>query len=198
MKNGMHKGYGTSEALEQHLGYWDDIRFPSSAVRLSGSQPPTAVAYKGGLVLSFSSVSDKTIYFNAQMPHGYETSDDLDFHLHYVLPSAGGAGGAENMKFDMTYAWADINGAIPAETTLTATMDVQNQAADTHYLFDMGAVLTSNRGAATPAGGVSSMLICSLTRDVSVASDYSSNIYLMESDFHYRFNSPGSREEYLK
>ena len=198
MKNGMHKGYSTIEALQQHRGYWDDLRFPATAVRGVLGKPPTETVYRGGIVLAFSSSSDNTVAFNAQMPHGYMTDVGIDFHIHYALPTSGGGAGAENIKWDLTYAWADINGAIPTETTLSATVDVQNQLAGYHYLFDIGEVLTANRGVAMPLGGVSSMLICSLTRDVGVANDYSGNAYFMEGDFHYRFDAPGSREEYLK
>jgi hypothetical protein len=42
------------------------------------------------------------------------------------------------------------------------------------------------------------MFICSLTRDTGVATPYTSAVYLMEADFHYRFDAPGSREEYIK
>jgi len=193
-----HNGYSEIERYYKRVGYWDDLRFPVSAVRTVSGKPPTDQTYKGGLVLAFLSNTNTAVTFNAQMPHGYMTNLDLEFHLHIVLPAAGSGGGAENVKFDMTYSWADINGVFPAETTLTATRDVQNDAADTHILMDLGTVLVSNRAAGTPAGGVSSMLICSLERDVSVANDYASSVYLVEADFHYNFNAPGSRDEYIK
>ena len=95
----------------------------------------------------------------------------------------------------MTYSWADINGAFPAETTITATRDVQNDSADTHILLDIGDVLASNK---VGTDDVSSMIICSLERDTSVADNYDDSVYLLEADFHYQIDAPGSREEFTK
>jgi len=43
--------------------------------------------------------------------------------------------------------------------------------------------------------GVSSMLICSLTRNTDVADNYADDVYLLEVDFHYQFDAPGSKFE---
>ena len=174
---------------------WRDEKFPAQALRLSGTKPPTWTDYKGGQVLSFSSSSDNQIFFNVQLNHDWKQTTDLDAHLHIVLPTAGAAGGVENVKFDLTYSWAHIGGAFPAQTTITATRDVQNDSADTHYLMDMGDVLESN---AVGTDGVSSMLICSLERDTTVANDYASAVYLLETDFHIQIDSIGSRLEASK
>jgi len=192
-----HKGWPATESLQMNRGYWDDLRFPVSAVQSVSGKPPTETAYKGGLVLAFPSNTNTAITFNAQMPHGYDDNFDLGIHLHIVPPTSGAGAGAENVKFDFTYSWADIGATFPAETTLTATRDVQNDTADDHILMDLGDVLSSNR-VTNGSAGVSSMLICSLERDVSVANDYASSVYLIEADFHYRFNAPGSKEEYIK
>jgi len=189
-------GHPEIERFQQYSYYWDDLRFPANALRVGTAQPATEQAYKGGIVLSFASNQDNSVSFNAQMPHGLVMGLDLDFHVHITLPTSGAGAGAENVKFDMTYSWAGIGGSFPAETTLTATRDVQNDSADDHIFMDLGQVLYSNRGAGSD--GVSDMLICSLTRDVSVANDYSSAVYLIEADFHIQINAPGSREETKK
>ena len=42
-------------AVQNHLtNKVDDVRIPVNSLKLSGSKPPTWVAYKGGQVLSFS------------------------------------------------------------------------------------------------------------------------------------------------
>ena len=168
---------------------WDDLRFPASAQDKSGS--PTLVSYKSGQVLTLASNVNQGIFFNAQLPHGYMFGGDLDLHVHYVLPTAGAGAGVENVKFDATVCVADINGTFGTPQNLTVTVDVQNLAADTHYLVDLGSITNS-------IAGVSAMMIRSLERDVSVANDYSSSVYLLEADFHYEIDSLGSREEYVK
>jgi hypothetical protein len=184
---------GTEKTLELAEVVWDDLRTPVSQVRLAGSKPPTSTLYKGGEVLAFPSNADKTIYFNVQLPHKYKLGEDIEFHIHYVLPTAGSGLGAENVKWDFTYAWADIGDAIPAETPVPATLDMQNKSADTHYLGEIAGTIDGSG-----ISGVSSMLICSLTRDTTVANNYTDDVYLMEVDFHFPINTLGSRQEAVK
>ena len=176
---------------------WRDIKAPSQSVKLDATNPPTAQAYKGGSVLSFASNPNQKVYFNMQLNHDWKMSTDLDAHLHIVLPTAGAGAGVENVKFDLTYSWAYIGYEFPAETTITVTRDVQNDAADTHIYLDIGDILESN-AVGSQSEGVSSMLICSLERDTSVANDYSSAVYLLEADFHVQVDSLGSRQEAVK
>ena len=174
---------------------WDDLRFPAQTVKLDSTNPPTATAYKWGSVLSFASTPSQKIYFNAQLPHGYKLGTDLDFHIHIVLPVSWSGSWAENVKFDFTYSWAAIGADFPAETTITATRDVQNDTADNHIIFDIWDVLNSNM---VWSWGVSEMLICSLKRDTWVANDYANAVYLLEADFHYQADQIGSLLEYSK
>jgi hypothetical protein len=47
--------------------------------------------------------------------------------------------------------------------------------------------------------GISSMMLCRLFRDSTVAADSSTNgAWLLEMDFHYRMNMIGSRSELTK
>ena len=195
-EKGLHKGWATIEESHKHQYYWDDLRFSIDAVRTVSGKVPTPTAYQNGAVLAFVNTADNAITFNAQMPHGLVMGTDVDFHVHIILPTAGAGGGAENVKFDLTYSWAGIGGTFPAYSTLTATRDVQNDAADEHILMDLGDCAYSNRGAGN--AGVSDVLICRLTRDTSVADNYADDVYLLTADFHIRTNAPGSRNEYIK
>jgi len=192
----LHKGRSIIEDNFIHKGYYDDLRFPVASIRLGGAQPPTDVAYKGGLALEFPSNTDKTIYLTAQFPHGAVMGQDPEFHTHIAIPVSGACAGAENLKWDLTYSWSGIGGVFPSESTLSITYDLQNTVADTHTLIDVGDLLYSNRS--TGSEGVSDVIICSLTRDVSVASDYASSVYLITADFHILLDRVGSRYEYLK
>jgi hypothetical protein len=173
---------------------WDDLRTPiNNTIRVSGRQPAEQV-YRAGIVYSFSKISDNTIAFNVQMPHSYKLGTDIGFHIHYIMPTSGAGGGtAENIKWDFTHSWADIDSAQPSETTVSATIDVKDKTADTHYL---GGIAASIDGSGISK--VSSMIICSLTRDVSVGDNYDDVVYLMEVDFHYQLDTVGSRQQTVK
>lgn len=184
--------YGTTATV------WDDLRFPATSVKLGPTNPPTEQLYKGGQVLSFANNNNNRIFFVAQLPHSYKFDTDLKFHIHITLPVSGLGLGAQNVKFNMTYSWAGINGVFPAETTITATRDVQNDVLDTHIIFPIDTVLTANKGTANGNAGVSDMLICSLIRDTTVANNYANPVYFLEADFHYQIDTIGSDDEYIK
>ena len=170
---------------------WDDLQVPVTAVRLGGASPADEAVYKDGVVLSFDNVLDEYVYFNAQLPHTYKEGTDIEFHLHATPKTSGAGGGAENVKFDLTYSWASIGGTFPSSSSLTVTRDVQNDSADDHILFDVGDIAGDGKG-------ISSMLICSLKRDVSVGSNYADEFYVVGLDFHFEVDSFGSREEASK
>lgn len=171
---------------------WDDLRFPASSVKGGGAFDTTPTAYKNGIVEAFSTgPNNESVQFIAQLPHGYKEGSDLDFHLHWTIPVSGAGGGAENVKWDFTYSWANIDGSFPAATSATVTVDVQSVTVDDHMLTDV--VNISGTGKK-----ISSILICSLTRDVGVANDYANSAYFVEADFHYKINTVGSRTELEK
>lgn len=176
---------------------YDDLRFPAERTKKVTGKEPRETTYKGGQILEFIDNVSQAIIFNDQLPHGHKLGTDLEFHLHIVLPVAGGGAGVENIKWDFTYSWAEIGGIFPAETTVSKTIDIQALAADTHFLWDIGDVLTANM--AVGSHRVSSMLICSLTRDHTVADNSTKHVYLIEADFHHQIDQErGSRTEYTK
>jgi hypothetical protein len=183
---------GTQKTIELAEVVWDDLVINPSALRLPASNPPSTQAYKGGQVLSFEdNGGDDVIYFNAQLPHTYKEGTDIKFHVHWTIDTNGSAGGAENVKWDLTYSWVNANGSFPAESSGTVTVDVQNDSADDH-MIDGVATLTGT------GKTVSSVLICSLTRDTSVANNYGGHAYLLSADFHHEIDTMGSRQEFTK
>jgi len=175
-----------------HAIRWDDLRFPANDLKVDSTNPPTATSYKGGSVLAFSSTRNEKIYFIAQMPHERAYNTEIEMHVHYTLKTAGAGLGTENVKWILTYSWANINDAFPAETTVNDTKDVgMYQIADTHILQDIVQIDGTGKT-------LSSVIIGSLERDVSVADDYTDEVYLLEFDIHYQIDSNGSREEIVK
>jgi len=171
---------------------WDDLRFPASSVKGGGAFDTTPIAYKSGIVEAFSTgPNNESVQFIAQLPHGYKEDSNLIFHIHWVIPTSGAGLGAENVKWDFTYSWANLNDSFPVATSATVTVDVQAISADDHMLTDV--VEISGIGKK-----ISSILICSLTRDVGVANDYGDDAYFTEADFHYKINTIGSRSELEK
>ncbi len=156
----------------------DDLQVPISSIRLGGAAPPTDATYKGGLVLGFSKSSNNTIYFTAQLPHKYVEGTDIELHFHWVIPTSGAGIGTENIKWDATCSWSNLGGSFPTETASTTTIDAQNTLMNEHILHSFPSLDGTDKS-------VSGILICSLTRDVSVANNYNDIAYLVAIDFHY-------------
>jgi hypothetical protein len=182
---------GANKTIELQTVVWDDYVVPAANIRLPGAQPASAQSYKSGYVLSFSSVSDNTIYFITQMPHKYQEGTDFSLHLHWTIPVSGAGVGAENVKWDVTYSGSDPGESWPAAANATVTVDVQNDAADDHLVDTIVTVTGTNYK-------ISNVLIWSLTRDTSVANDYTSASYLVSADLHYQIDTMGSRQEWIK
>jgi hypothetical protein len=167
---------------------WDDLRFPVGAIKIGAANPPDEQAYKGGLVLSYPSNQNRIAYVTAQMPHTWVEGTDIILHIHWVIPTSGAGGGAENVKWDTTYSWANQDEVFPAETSASVTVDVQNQVADIHTRTNLAIAVGIGRE-------FSSMLIISIERDVGVGNDYADKAYLVEFDIHYKRNRLGTYSE---
>lgn len=180
-------GDTTTRKLTLSSPRWDDLRFPVGAVKFGGAglHPPTETVYKGSTVLAFDTgPNDDSIQFIAQLPHKYLEGSDIDIHVHFTIPTSGAGVGAENVKWDVTYAWANRFDQFPAETAVSKTIDLQNLSADNNFREDIVDIDGTGKE-------ISSILLCSLTRDVSVANDYADDIYFIEVDIHYRTDTPG-------
>jgi len=173
-----------TDALEDS-SFTDDLRIPISSVRLPNSNAPAATLYLGGEVLAFPTNADATVYFEFQMPHARVDDSDINIHLHYALSDNGT--NPDSVRWVLTYTWANIDAQFPTPTTANHTEYVSTYVDSTHY-YDVIATITGT------GKTLSSMLICSLTRDVS-EDDYGGSVYMIEIDAHYlrrNYTSPQS------
>lgn len=170
---------------------WDDLRVPIERTKKIATKEPVDVVYKGGIVSSFQHTADQGITFNAQMSHKWKEGSDIFFHLHYVLPVTVNSGSAQNVKWNFSYSWTNINEPYPEPTIAEEILDVRDGIIDVNKIFSFSALDATDKK-------ISSQLICSLTRDTTVVDNYAGNVYLTEVDFHYQVDGMGSEAEYIK
>ena len=165
---------------------WDDQQVNLGSVGF-GASAPTRTTYKGGEVLAFNKAQDNSITFTAQLTHAYKIGSNIDFHLHVVHPD----NGAGSSRWKLTYSWADIGSAFPAETTVYKNFT--NSGQDIHQYAEI------KEGISDGVSGVSSILICSLTREgTDLADTYDNDVYLVALDFHILKDTMGSELETQK
>lgn len=172
-------------ALQNHLtNKTQDNKFPAASIRVPAANNPTWTAYKGSQVLAFSDQAvegnEEIIYFQAQIAHGRTADSVIVPHVHWV----GEDNTAGNVRWKLTYSWANIGDAFPSETTIT--LDDANLETDIHNY----AVFDSIDGTDKTR---SSMLLGSLRRNSSHANDTfnSKDAYLLEFDIHERLSGIG-------
>lgn len=187
---------GTEKTLLLTQTVWDDLVIPTARVKLGGANPASEQAYRGGLVASFSTSSDNYLYFTFQLPHRYKEGTDVEFHIHWTIPTSGSGVGAENVQWIFTSSAASPKFSswetFPVETTHTAvTVDVQNNAVNEHLVTEIATITGSGFD-------ISECIICSLHRNVGVANDYGHAAYMVSLDLHYQIDTIGSRQEWTK
>ena len=176
--------------LESHgdATAWDDQQVELSGAQLHPTSTPTWIDYKGGMALQFDDGSTETIFFLAQLSHRRKDDSDIDFHVHQTQVDAL----TGNVRWVFTYSWASLDGTFPAETTV-AILAACDGVADKHMYRDVADPIVGT------GKGISSMLICSLTRDGGHVDDtYAGDILLLAADFHMLLDTLGSRGQTVK
>jgi hypothetical protein len=181
--------YGYANVYPLREPEWDDMRIAVSDVTIPAVQQPSWVDYKGSKVLAFgdqaNDANEERVFFVSQLPHGYKEGTDLEAHVHWV----GEDDTAGNVAWEFSYSWADIEGTFPGET-ISVAVEANEMIADFHQLTDVASMDGTGKK-------ISSMILCSLRRNSSnVADTYTGkDAYLLEFDFHFQLDTPGSATE---
>jgi len=184
--------------------YWDDERVPVTATRQGAArQPGFAKLYDDGggpastgvYAYYFDKATEEELFFTMQLPHAWAQGTDIECHVHWVPPVAGGAG--HDVSWGLEYTWASI-GSTYGNTTIiygdTNHLADDPLVQDKHYLTELGTISGSGHT-------MSSMLICRVFRDATSTGgtdDYDNDACLLEIDFHIQKDSWGSTLEYTK
>ena len=169
---------------------WDDLRFPVTNIRITGTNPASWETFNGFQVLGFEyqAVNDEQVYFIAQLPHGYKHGSNIRFHVHWTPQTDDSA----TVRWGFEYIWANKDDSLSgSSTTVYKDVAINGNAGD-HLITDIIEIDGTDKT-------LSSMLLCRLFRNSSHGNDDFDDIaYLLEADFHYQSDQVGSRQEYIK
>jgi hypothetical protein len=188
---------GTDKTVVLEETVWNDFVVPvqvASRSTVPGTTAPNELAYRGGLVYEFPDGVDRTCYFVIQLPHTYKEGTDIVFHLHWTIDTTGAGAGAENVEWDYSYSASSPGQSPeeqwPAETTGTATVDVQSDNQHDHLIDNIVTISGANFK-------ISEVIIMSLTRTGSTDS-YGGHALLVSADVHHEIDTVGSRQIAIK
>jgi hypothetical protein len=164
---------------------WDDLQVSASTTSRLGTTDPDWVALSAGVyALAFdgAGIRNEEVMFQAQMPHTWREGSTIYPHVHWA-PSTNDAG---NVRWCLEIAIANKN------ETLTAA------AADCVDMTSSGVAFRHQWDNLTPitmsGKTISAMLVGRLYRNGSSANDTydGKDAFLLEVDFHYELDRPGS------
>jgi len=174
---------------------WDDIRTPASAFQGRGINDPDFLLFQddgvgsdGVFTWQFSNLVDQELFFWLQIPHSWREGTPIYPHIHWS-PMTSGAG---DVAWNIKYTVAKIGDPFPVtyEDLIFAT--AAGVALEHQFSFFSPIVMTGNL--------ISTMIGCRLKRNATdwLGDTYEDLAALLEFDFHYQLNTPGSRQELLK
>lgn len=171
--------------------YYDDLRVAASNTRINpaNSEPDYEDPGDGFLAWGFNADSDSSwvLNFECQLPHRRAYGTDLDAHVHWQ-PDGTNTG---NVVWKLAYVISNVNGSWVTADTLRV-VDAGDGVALKHQLADLGDIEGDTMK-------ISAMIKGNIGRMGDATDDtYTGSAYLLEIDFHYQIDSPGSRDEYTK
>jgi hypothetical protein len=177
--------------------WWDDLRVPMTATNLGGTKDPgfakirdNGSGSQGVFAYLFDKSTEEELHFMCQLPHAWKYGGQIEAHVHWS-PVANGTSG-HVVSWGLEYTWASVAGDFGNTTIVYTNTHYPADAvlvADRHYLSSFGELADTGKG-------ISSMLVCRIFRDATgggLTDSYTDDAALLEVDFHYRIEQPGSR-----
>ena len=174
---------------------WDDLRFPVQALKINDARPPVwSDIITPGQTLAFEdkaiALQEEQVSFIVQLPHSWAEGTQLYFHIHYAYPSSIPD---TRSTWTLEYDWQNEDGLFGLGTT---TITTYTEYSDADVLKSQRVYFPAIDGTGKT---LSSIIVCSLTRHSSDASDnYTDNVNLLEVDVHYQINTFGSHTQESK
>ncbi len=178
---------------------WDDLRVPLTGTQGAGVRDPDftqvlddGAGSTGVYAMAFASNQIEELFFQAQMPHSWLRSSDIDVHVHWI-PAAAAPVATEGVRWGLEYTIQDIGGTFAETSTLESSHIFTTEARYDHIYQDLGEIDMSG------ITGVSAMILGRVYRDPTHGDDdWGEDAHLLEIDFHFKVDSLGSDEETSK
>ena len=170
---------------------WDDLRSPATAINPPGQASDPDVEATSGLLL-FSGTGTELVYVLQQMPHEWLERSNIIPHVHWQKTTSA----AGDVQWRLRYKHAPIgevmdadwSAAIDVTDTVEGTPDTDT--ADMHLISSFGELDMSTRR-------ISHCILYELSR-IGGSDTYGADARLLEFDAHFRRDSMGSEQQFVK
>lgn len=170
---------------------WDDIILPGFALG-TGNAAPALISLPivtGLRCYGFSGTNNTPdeLFAFFELPHGYQEGTDLHVHVHWTPETAAVA----DVKWQVAYSVAPVNGTFGAQQTITGTEATAGLAS--HILTAISPVIDGTNLK------IGSVIACRLFRDATDPADtYTGYALLLNFGIHYQVDTLGSRQIAIK
>lgn len=174
--------------------YWDDLRIAATATKGGGVSDPDFVKVlddgggsTGVYTWGFDRVIEEELFFTAEMPHKWQEGAQIEPHVHWTRNPVGAG---TNVVWGLEYSPVVHGGTFPPSTIIIAAPSacsvLENKIEALPVISMVGKDL-------------STMLLCRIFRDTgNVGDDLVGDALLLEIDFHYTIDTPGSVSQFSK
>jgi hypothetical protein len=162
---------------------WQDLRVGATSVKTAGVTDPDWGVFRNGVRtwLFDGGTRVEELYFEVQLPHGIDTSEPVQPHVHFAAMTSG----TGNVAWFLEYTMSDVDKVFPATTTISGVSAIGSQ-----YEHKIGGL---DPDIAISGVGDSAVLVCRLYRDpTSTADTYSGDVAFLSFDLHYLIKRDGS------
>jgi len=172
--------------------YWDDLRVAANAQTPGGGNDPefkqiidNGAGSSGVFAWRFKTTDQRELFFWAQLPHTWQEGGIIKPHVHWCPEDAT----AGTVDWGLEYTVAKVNGTFPN----SAIIGVTTNAGGVAFRHQVAAMPDINLTGDT----ISTMLGCRIFRN-GTTDTYGNFADLLEVDFHFELDQPGSRQETVK
>ena len=171
--------------------FWDDLKFPATAINPPGQASDPDREATSGLLL-FAAGGTELVYALAQMPHKWAEGNTLHPHVHWqkTTSASGDVGWRLRYKHFSIGETSDGSWTDNGIKTTVATGTPDNDTADEHLITSLGDISMAGKG-------LSDCILFEVSRIGGDASDtYGADARLIEFDVHFDIDRLGSNNEY--
>ena len=187
--------------LDTVATYWDDIRVAGDTMEggTIGGPDYEQFVHDGGssqgvYTYMFDPDTPEEVFFSVQMPHGWKEGTTIYPHLHWAPTTASGG----NVRWWFEYSWSNVGDTFPTTTIIKVTAAAEGERK--HSIVTFTDDVHDDGGIDATGKTLSSMILCRLVRqaDSVMLDTYPADAAILEFDFHYEVDAPGSIREYQK
>lgn len=174
--------------------YWDDMRTPATATNIGTANAPifaklldNGAGSTGVYAWMFPQAVNRDLFFWAQFPHSWREGTLIEPHVHWC-PTDANAG---DVFWRAETTIAKIGDPFP-QSVLDSVAAPAAGVAFEHQLSPLTPMTLSG-------DKISTMIGCRIIRGgANVLDTYGNDAALLEIDFHFQLDTPGSRQPEIK